>query len=316
MLIIMGLRNVSLGQYDVEFSYVPRFYEITELTLKEIILSGFSDKFFHIMTKIFTFISTNVNLWIFCVSIPIVFSVTYLIYSESKIPSLSFILFLGLNYYGYNFTVLRHSLALSFIIFSYLFYKNKKKTLSIIAFIIACSFHISAIIFILAFIFSKKKISLKNIVIIGILLFISMNKSETLLNYVFKYLTIDRFIRYEQHIESFNMTTFSINACVYISSFINCKTSIRKNGNMVMLFNIGILSLVMLSFTTTFALFFRLAMFFGIFNIILLPNSIYYQKNKYIKLIMYLGIVIVFTFYFLFFAINNAWINPYSFFWN
>lgn len=316
LLIIMGLRNTSMGQYDVQYSYVPMFNNIINMNFKDILSSGMNDTLFHLIMKIFSIIWPNVHGWIFFLSFLFVGSVTTLIYFESKIPSLSFVLFLGLNYYGYNFTILRHSIALSMIIITYLFYKKNKKVLSFISFVLAGMFHITAFVFIIAILFIKQGNKYINFAVIFISFIICKFMGDSVIDFMFNTLTIERFTRYENHIERFNFTMFFITLSIWILSYINLKSAQKKNENINFLFNMCTISIVFLSFSTVFALFFRVSMFFGIFNIILLPNTLNYDRYKIRRICIYIVTTIVFLIYFLTIGINNAWINPYRFFWN
>ena len=103
LLLLIGLRDKSMGIVDTQYIYIPTFNKILNTPFFEINNFFSKDIVFIYITKIYTYLSSNQQLWLFLLGIPIILGISMLIYRESKNPVLSFILFLSLNYYRNEF---------------------------------------------------------------------------------------------------------------------------------------------------------------------------------------------------------------------
>lgn len=220
------------------------------------------------------------------------------------------------------YTLLRHSIALGIILFSYKYLKEKNIFKFIFAIIIASLFHKTAIIFLIAYpVYNMLKFGNKNYVIIVLALCISILFGNQLLNFVIKILNEDRFSSYADAKTSLNLTNFYINVLVLLFTniyyFVFYTKDSKKTKEINGLMNLSTISCVFLAFTPVLGEMYRISMFFGIFNIILVPNIIYEanKDSRYRPMIYYILYTILILYY-LFFAINNALVNPYIFFWN
>lgn len=316
LLIIMGFRHIDLGMTDTKVVYVPAFKNMIHLNFHDSINIYGKDFLFFFITKLITFITHNENIWIMFVSIPLLYSIVKCIYKYSKIPSLSFILFLALNYYGMNFTLMRHSVALTFIILSYPYLKERKLAKFIVYVLLASCFHSTAIIFLIAYPLVKLKFGWKQIgVILGALgiAFIARNQILQIFSLVFNE---GRFQNYTTgDSTTIGLIPFLINTVVLIVSYIFYKMQKEKDDEINILLNLSAISSVLLTLTVLIGEAYRIAMFFGIFNILLLPNILQREKKMENKYIIYIATYGIFILYFLFFSLNNAAIVPYKFFW-
>ena len=96
-------------------------------------------------------------------------AVSYFIYRYSKKPWLSFVLYCSLGFFMSDFGIVRQSLAISMMLFSYCFLDKKKYILGILFFFLAVSFHRVALItipLVLLFIFYKRTITKKTFAIL------------------------------------------------------------------------------------------------------------------------------------------------------
>lgn len=60
---------------------------------------------------------------------------------------------------------------------------------------------------------------------------------------------------------------------------------------------------------------FRIGLYFSLFSVILLPNCISKEKNPKIGLVLKIGIICIFCFYFWYSNHNGSSIAPYIFYW-
>ena len=219
-----------------------------------------------------------------------------------------------------SFTLLRQFLALGIITFSYKYIKEKNFIKFLIIIIIASLFHKTALIFIIAYpIFNKVKFGIKNYFIIFFALFLSIIVGQRMLYWIVNVLKDERFYMYLERESSLNLTNFFINFAILIFCDTLCKLSNRKMSNMSFeingLMNLQSISCVFLAFTPVLGEMYRIAMYFCIFNILLVPNlieSININKNG--KRVVYICLYVCFIIYYFLFSLKNAQVIPYIFY--
>ena len=316
MLLIMGLRHIDLGIVDTKGIYIPAFRNILHMNMQSVIDVYNKDVVFYVVTKIFTYICKNENIWLMLVSTPFIYAVTKTIYKYSKIPSLSFIVLLALNYYGMNFTLLRHSIALAFVLLSYPYLIERKPIRFIIYILIASCFHQTSLVFLLVYPVINIKFTWKQLVALLVVLAISIVAKSAVFNLIFVVLKSDRFQSYADRGVTIDLMLFFINTTLLIFCYIYYKMKSKTNVLKIdRLMNLSTISSAFLALTPIIGEAYRVAMFFGIFNILLLPEVLKIEKKMEEKYTVYLLIYGFLIFYFLLFSLDNAMIVPYKFFW-
>ncbi|MFW6015821.1 MAG: EpsG family protein [bacterium] len=314
LFIIMALRNPYIGNVDMAVSYIPAFNRIIDMSISQVISRHQKDTSFWLVTKIITYISHDLQVWLALLSFPLIFFVSRLIYKYSKIPWLSYLLFLALGYYTTNFYLLRHAMAFSILIYSYDFLKGKNLKKFILLVFVASLFHQTALIFIVAYPFTKLKFSKKQIVIL-IIFFLLAFITPSIIVPFFQIFLSGRYLAYNvTYTSSLRMTGFFILLCVYIFSLYYKKEFLKRDPSSDMLYNLGIISLIFMAFIGVLGEFFRLSMYFGIYNIILLPNAYAYEKDKNLVVLFSYVLIVFLTIIFL--VSRLQLILPYSFYWN
>ncbi|GAB6384098.1 hypothetical protein DAT1711_02550 [Enterococcus cecorum] len=85
---------------------------------------------------------------------------------------------------------------------------------------------------------------------------------------------------------------------------------------MQILFNVILIGVCMLPFTLLLGEMSRLASYFTVFSILLLPNVVQESvSTRNNKVIILSALASIFTLYFLFARLENSNLIPYSFFW-
>lgn len=316
LLFLMGARHSSMGNYDTENIYLPAFSNIKNLSFFKVIEIYKKDVLFYILTKVFTLFFTNEQLWLTFVSFPFIFMVCRLIYKYSKNIYLSFIVFLALNYYGMNFTLLRHSIALAFVLYSYDFLRTKKIKMFVLTVCIASLFHSTSLIFLLAYPISKLKFDFKQVLVLCVAFLMTQLFGNEIFRLIFNFIKIERYQAYINRGITIDLMPFFINTFFLLTNIYIYQNSKKKDTEIELLLNLSTINCALLSCTTIIGESYRLAMFYGIFNIILLPNSIKLLSKKETRVILLYGIYIVLILYFLFCSLENAMILPYKFYWN
>lgn len=313
MTAIIGLRSIDMGMGDTREIYISIFDQLANLTMKEsvnFIKNADIEFVFYMMTKIYLLITENLRVYIFLLSIPLNLAVSRLIYKYSKMPSVSFIMFLSLNYFGFSFTLIRHCIALAILIYSYDFIYEKDIKKFLISVFIAGLFHRTAWLFLIAYPISNYvKIGEKNWIIpiiAAIFSYLFGTKLLTLLSYVIKSGHFTQYLVVRQN----TLTFFIINLLILLFVlFVIKKLKIEKNMKLqINLLSVGTsIASCMIFLSETF----RISSFFTIFSIILLPNTICLIKNKKIRLTINIIFYVVFITYFFMFSMENNQIYPY-----
>lgn len=313
--LVMALKDPFLGKSDTLTIYYPSFENVIFNTMKYVFLRYREESaLFYIVTKLISYFTHNLILYYALLEIPIIYSVTKIIYKHSKMPELSFLAFFSLNFYFFNFIALKNSVAFAFLMLamdSYIEEKNKKTILYII---LATLFHYTALIFLVALIIKKVKFGYKNFIfLIGILL-ITIFMKNTIFNYIFSIIDSGRYSVYSNRTETINLLMFTINILILsFSKLITNDNYVKQNSKLFNLLWIGTMFSI---FTVLLAEFSRISMYFSVSSIILIPNTLKQIEKKNIRIFMCFIIEVFMIIYCFYSVIPNLNLNEYEFFWN
>ncbi len=172
LFLILALRDVTLGvdlpNYSAGYKYISGL-DFGDM-FSRLGISGIADLVYPFSYEngytVFNWVVSHIGFsfhafLVVCAAINIS-SVSYFIYKYSKKPWLSFVIFVAFGFFVYDFGIIRQSLALSMILWSYILLDKKKYIGSIISFIMAFGFHRIAIIAIPLLFLSRTKYITKN----------------------------------------------------------------------------------------------------------------------------------------------------------
>lgn len=289
------------------------------------------------LNKLLSLLSSNSQIIIIVTSIIIMCGFARFIYKYSNNLWLSVYLFFTLGYFGMSMNTIRLNIAIAIVLFSYDFLREKRLIKFIITVFLASLFHRTAIIFLLAWFITKLKINYKTttIVIIGSLtLYIAF---PTILR-----VALSLFPTYQYYIGSayldgstriasvmnflvgisivvFGMLTRyhkkTINGQSYSNVSSNETVEINDGQFMLLLLLAGV-SITFISFN--FNLLDRVADYFLVFSIVLLPNALNSIRDKNLRsLLSFIIVVLFFVYSTTIQIIRPEWniIYPYQFFW-
>ena len=323
LILIIGLRHYELGLNDTKMVYIPEFKKILKLEMIDVFKS-FKDPIFYCLTKLYSFLSTNIQIWLLICAAAYIVPVMKIIKEESPIVIVSVFVFIALNFFGMGFSGVRHCIALGILLncFDALNKENYKRFIIVV--LIASMFHVSALIMFLIYpvlkiikILNNKKFihSLYIILIIyAINMFVGRQIIDGCIDFIVNVLKMERFkVYFVKNHTTLTSTSFYINALMYI--FIGSLLSNNSNRRNSILISFQFIATVLTMFVPIFGEFYRLSMFFSIFLILSLPEAIKQFKSKDTVLIVTLLLVFVFALYFLFFSAKNNGIIPYKIFY-
>lgn len=341
LLIVVGLRDYSMGVMDTEYIYVPKLERYSSYTLEQVYNAQKSkDVVFWLVGKILLNIfGGNIHAVIFVWAIPFLVALCWMVKKYSVMPWFSFILFLGLGYLGMTFYLLRQVIALAFVIISFKFVLEKKPILFVIMVCLASLFHQTALVFLIAYPLSKIKFSYKNYLAILAFIFIGIVAQNTIVGSIFNILDSvlsdsTRYTTYLTKETSLNSFGFAIQILVLVVARILCNSSDGGAGILVirmhngifvneednvklnLMMNLATVSVCFMSLTGILGEFWRVSCYFGIFMILLLPEAVENSRLVKQKDLLVLAMALIFILYFLIFRINTSYYVPYKFFWS
>lgn len=317
---LLAFRSISMGLYDTEYVYLPNFNMLFDMNLKDIFMYKFmTDKLFYIIMKVISLFTKNYQICIAILALPYIFCVIKQIYENSHNIVFSIIIFIAL-YYAFAFFLLRQVIAMGIIFYSYKYIKEKKIFQFIITVILASLFHSTALIFIIAYpICNYIRPGYKNYIAIAIS-FIVGNYILDILVRIFSVIPI--FHRYLFSIENGFYSTESspsiwglvMTVLILSVSYFFYKKSKTENREIDILLNLSTLGSMIYCFSASIAEFYRVALYFSIFNVVLLPNALNMCEDKKIKNVLTIGAIIAFIGYFFVRTVFNTNIYLYKFF--
>lgn len=327
MIALCGLRNIHLGLGDTLDVYRPVYLIAAQKNFSELInlyefvssgvtyvpnSSAYSIGFL-LLVKLSSLIVDNYHFFLLVCSFIYFVPICFVIYKHSKIPALSFVIFLALNGFASAFYLIRHEIAMGFIVLAWYCFFNSKRTIALFCILLAASVHISAIAFLVIFLFDRIKINAQRVKFfsVGALWFGVLLSSQFAIGVSF----IGRFIPYYNHYLEHNTGQFASLSIIAAGTALFSVQKFYKisdlSRNSVLYFHGIIMYIGMLSCQVIIDEFNRLALFFILAPATLLPNALHFFDRD--KKILY-GSVFFLGFSIYFFAVNviNYRIYPYS----
>lgn len=206
---LAGVRDLTVGT-DIYYYFYQIFYDFTHTEIG--ILAEFANTGVDIGFILLVYIGkifNNVNISMFIVEFAVLAPIYIFAYRNRKKYSITFIILIYcLTMYVRSFNLMRQSIAISLLILSMDYFKDRNIKKSLICFILAVLMHKTAIIGLIIYVIiyirnTKGEIKLKNIVMIYIVFILSILILEP-----FLVLTGSKYIRYLN--SSIENNTFSI----------------------------------------------------------------------------------------------------------
>lgn len=177
LILASALRGLSVGSDTHQ--YFELFEEAKRYSFSEIWQSLVSDgpinkdPFYWFFEKVCQVFSGNYNVYLGIVAILFCSSLGNFLYKNNltlKEIYVSYVFYLGLFYGFYSITGIRQTIAVSFIMYAYIFLLNKKTIPFLLFTFIAYLFHASAVVFLLSFFLVR--IKRMKALVYGVLLFL------------------------------------------------------------------------------------------------------------------------------------------------
>ncbi|SEL32528.1 EpsG family protein [Carnobacterium iners] len=301
LLIIAAFRSIEFGSDTIGYvkAYQELEYKSLSILIKEFLFGNGKDPVFYIFSKLINMSGANFRIWLLILSGIFIFSVERTIRKYSPYPYLSYVAIISLGYFFFSLTGLRQTLALSLILLSYPFLKEKKKLPFIVIVFIASLFHSSALVFLFSYPLANMRLGYKHILGLGASLFISVFFSDYIRYFVKIFSWTETLSSYALQEAKLSYSGFIIQLSILLFCVIFKERLIKEDTKNLILYNLLFIGLIFQSFAPVIAEFFRISMYFSIFSIILVPRAINVVKDKNLRVLVYFIIFILFVSYIL-----------------
>lgn len=299
LMIIVSLRNLSFGTDTLV--YVEKFRKYNLIEFSQIIdyLNKIDekDKTFYLLVRILNLFSLEESLIVVLFSILFLTSIFWMIYKYSNNSLISIILFICLGYLFFSLTGLRQTFALTFIIFSYKYLRERKMYKFIILVLLASLFHSTALVFLIAYPLVYLKLGIKHLVVLISASLINILFNSQIYSLLKNYIFNEQYEYYLNNEESLNYSGFLIQLSIFLFCLIFKKVILTKSPENITFYNLIFIGLIFQLFATNIAVVFRISLYFSIFSIILFSNVISSFKDVYIRILVNLIVIVILIMY-------------------
>jgi hypothetical protein len=249
----------------------------------------------------------------------------YHIKKNSKIIWLSVFVFINLRFFYFTLSGLRQAIAMSFVLLSFRYLKKRKFLMFIIIVLIASLFHLSALVFIIAYPISFFKFNYKYIFLsffISIIFYTCFDKILQIFLYLFpKYKMYLTSIYFNSQIKLANIINTLLVFIILIFGIIikNKKLFLSNESNQEnIIYHIMNLALLFSLISLKISILGRFTMYFFMFSCIYIPNTIMKinsNRNRVIITSIIVNILFIYNMIILYARPDWQHIYPFEFYW-
>lgn len=279
LILVSGLRSIDIGVDTMQFC--TNFVRVAHCSsLLEALLATRYETGFVLFCYVLSRITSNYQILILSSSIIITVSVLKFIKKNSCNVSMSVYIYIAMNFFGMYMNVMRQALAISIFLWTYdLFYKEKKYFKYIVGIVIASTFHSSALVLLVLPFISKISFKTKSMLFmcgITLMLLIFARPIVTqvaLLTGYAGYLTKANYFG-SNYFGAFFL--FLANSIVFLFCFIQKDCLDEQQMEWL---KISFVSLMLTLCTMQISIVGRIAEYFNVFGIVLVPNVLRLSKK-------------------------------------
>ena len=313
LFLMFALRHQSMGidlKYMTTYGYLGRFESIAKTSWTAIFDRTVAnyERGYIIFNKIIGTICNDKQFFLGACAFFTILPIIYVIYKRSESPFQSVIIYMGLPVFLLTYSGLRQALAIGICFWSFLYIEKKKIVKFVILVILATLFHRSAIIYLVAYPLYHLKMSVSvrwTSVILMPIVFLLKRPLFTIFSRIFKENAVAK--------NTGAGTLFVIFTLIYVFCILYSDGSLEQNG----LLNLFLMACLCQAFGGIYNTAGRVAYYFMLSLVILLPMVIKKMDQSLDKPIFQTLIVVSFATFGLYSIYNSTWAMsyPYYFFW-
>ena len=307
--LVAGFRSINIG-IDTR-SYFNVFMDAAPLSLYAIFDKASMEPGYCLFNYFICNLFGNFQVLLILISLFFVLTVSFLIYRYSRIPWMSFFLFVTFGFLTFSMSGLRQTIAIGLCVLCFLFMKNRKFIISVICLVSAVFFHYSAIFFVPVYFIDRLKWTKRNVAIsifIGAVVFIF---SSLIFSFINNYARMS----YESMDTGGNLMLLFNLFIVFIGLVYKDKIIAKDAVNSFFFYSM-VFTVILFPLCKFHPAMFRTTFYYYIFMIIYIPNVIVSINDSTTRLLLTMLIISVAVYFFLYkVMIDINQFYPYQFFW-
>lgn len=308
--LIAALRSWNVG--GDSFNYVGIFEFLANENIEVAFNFSEKDPFFYILLSILGKFTSNYTVLFTAVAGFFTISIWYFIYKYSKDPILSIIILLAMNLYQFSLTGMRQTITISFIVWSIIELDKNKIKAAIFYIFLGSLFHKSGLIFLVIILMKNLNINIKIVKISIIILFFCFLFRGNIANILIRFIS-ER--GYEVNTTTNGITMTFVIFILYIISVVFFEEYTIHDRRRYLQYNIAFWAVFFQILVSVQNIFFRIAFYFLIIYIVLIPNVLVNIKNRNSKMIVKNTLHILLIIQYLMFTMGSSHILPYTTYW-
>lgn len=302
LFLLAALRSENVG-IDVPryISLYKRYAQVDFGQIKDLVtLDGRKDSTYFYTGWFFSRIFTNPQWWLAAIALLYFIAVGKLIYKESDQTAISLLMLIALSFFSNSLSGLRQTIAMSILVLGYPFLKERRPIPFVITVIIAGLYHQTALVFLLIYPVANKRIGIYHVIIAAGAFIMFYAFKNQLLSFLATVLQDERYEGYTGgEASQLTMSGFIIQTVCFVFALYYYKDLTAKDKSTLVLYNASFIGWVFQIFSSFIAEFFRISMYFSIFNIILIAKAASCEKDSRSRSILQMVVVIIFIVYYM-----------------
>lgn len=295
-LFLISAMKSSAYRPDVAM-YAASFERVKLWTYRELFDSWMNDEIkdggFYILSKVFGQLGFSDYGWLAFVAFCFAVGVGWFIYRNSAKPVLSLMLLMTLEYFRFSLSGLRQAMAIAVIfMFSYSYMIERRPIRFVLSVLIAAMFHSSAILFLPAYLIAGWRMGWKQIMLVfgmAVIYFLFPNAIRVVLS---KIAWTESVASYATSTVALTWSGFAIHSCILLFCVLFRNETVLppelKQRRVDVFINCMIVGLCLQMMATMIAEAFRLAYYYNMCCIAVVPNLVVENKRESNHSTMYL----------------------------
>ena len=275
MLFFIQLAQETTGHNDV-YVYKENYESFANCSFDVFFdkWNSMKDPVYYFVGFIFLKLGISFEIFKICINAFYIFSVFKLVNNYSTKPGISVIVFIAIGSYGFSFTGLRQTIAMAILMYSYQYLVEKKVVKFTAIVLLAFAFHSSAIAFIIVYLIYHLRQSVFSLVLLIVGGLLAIINSRALVGFYLNFVDVnDMYGAYLEKEEGLSISGVIIFASILIFTLIFTYGK-KWNARDAKLTHLLLISVVFRILSVVwFAEFFRLSMYFSIFDILLIADA-------------------------------------------
>ena len=308
--LIAALRSSHVG--GDSFNYRGMFELLVDKNIEFAFAYSEKDPVFYVLLSLLGKVTDNYSVFFAIVAALFTITVWVYIYKYSDDPVLSVIVLLAFNLYQFSLTGMRQTIAMSFVVLAIMAVHEEKKIIPYIWVLIASLFHLSALMCLIIPILCKIRLSTVAIRIAAIPLVICFVFRNSIAG-ILVGLVSERGYGIDLSTSGYTMML------VIFILFFMAALFVEEYAYFDEKYHISYMLLIVAVFFETLVtaqnIFFRIAFYFLIVLITVVPNVAERAINENSRKILKAGLYVVLSVQYLFYTVGSCNVLPYTTFW-